>query len=190
MRRLRAALVSTAAAGALLAAGCAPSDATLTENVKAKLASDETVKTADIQVETNDRVVTLSGTVESQAVKERAVTLARGTGRVENVVDQLTVKEPAPTTGTFPPGPGGTGHEGMERGAARMDHERMASEVRQRFRADDMIRMRNIEVAMREDGVVMLSGRVASEAERQRAIDIARRTPGVSRVDDRMQVRR
>lgn len=54
------------------------------------------------------KVVTLSGTVDSPVVKERAVAVARQTDGVADVVDQLTIKE----QGSGP----GFGHEMMEKG--------------------------------------------------------------------------
>ena len=56
------------------------------------------------------KVVTLSGTVDTPAVKERAVAVARGTDGVADVVDQITVKQQASGHG---PGPG---HEMMGKG--------------------------------------------------------------------------
>jgi|GEM_PF-7001404 len=95
-------------AAAVIIAGCGPSDATIDTNIKQKLATDETVKTAPIEVSTQKKVVTLSGTVDSQEVKDRAITLARQVEGVTNVLDQITVSQQTP-------GPN-TGHEMMKNG--------------------------------------------------------------------------
>lgn len=79
------------AAAIAMAAACSASDPGVTTAVKAKLAADETVKAYQIDVDTNGGVVTLSGVVETQAAKDRAVQLARETDGVSSVEDRLTV---------------------------------------------------------------------------------------------------
>ena len=65
------------------------SDATLTAKVKAALGNDELVKARNIDVDTMRGVVTLNGTVNSAAEKERALSLARNVEGVSNVRDNL-----------------------------------------------------------------------------------------------------
>ena len=81
------------ALAAVLASGvaCAASDPGVTTAVKSKLAADDTVKAYQIDVDTNGGVVTLNGTVPSQAAKDRAVQLARETDGVSSVDDRLVV---------------------------------------------------------------------------------------------------
>ena len=67
-------------------------DGSLTAKIKSKMALDDTVKAADIHVDTSNGVVTLRGTVHSEAEHTRAVQLARETAGVTNVVDKLTVR--------------------------------------------------------------------------------------------------
>ena len=172
--------------GALIISGCGPSDTKLSAQVKEKLAADNTVKVAQIDVDTKDRVVTLSGTVDTQAVKERAVTLARDTNRVTDVVDHLVVKEQASTAGAWPPGPA-MGHEGVERGM--MSDSGIMAAVRDRLMADSTLARLNIAVDAR-DGTVSLSGRVSREAERTHAVELARQTRGVRRVVDKLEIGR
>ena len=83
------------------AVGCSPSDADTSTKVKANLTADETVKAARIDVGVQKKVVTLSGAVDTSAVKERAVEVARKTDGVTEVVDKLTINER-----TFGPGVG------------------------------------------------------------------------------------
>lgn len=65
-------------------------DAALTAKIKSKMALDDVVKAAAIDVDTNDGVVTLTGAVASETVRERAVRLARETEGVSTVRDRLT----------------------------------------------------------------------------------------------------
>ncbi len=102
---------------AVIAVGCGPTDAGIGTKVKTNLAADETVKAAQIDVGVQKKVVTLSGTVDTPAVKERAVAVARGTDGVANVVDQINIKQQG-----FGHGPG-HGGEMMEKGMKEgMDH--------------------------------------------------------------------
>jgi hypothetical protein len=63
----------------------------LTAKIKAKMALDDGVKAAKIDVDTAGSVVTLSGRVGSEAERARAVQLARETDGVTSVVDELVV---------------------------------------------------------------------------------------------------
>jgi hyperosmotically inducible protein len=67
-------------------------DAGITSAVKAKLIGDREVHSMDVHVETDNRVVTLTGSVRSEAERANAVRLARDTSGVKSVVDKLTVK--------------------------------------------------------------------------------------------------
>lgn len=67
------------------------SDGSLTAKIKSKMTLDDLVKARSIDVSTTDGVVTLKGTVTSQAEHDRAVQLARETAGVKKVVDNLTV---------------------------------------------------------------------------------------------------
>jgi len=90
------------AAGLVFTAACSQTDAGVTTAVKTKMASDDSVKASEINVDTHNHVVTLNGTVGSQAEKERAVTIARNTKGVSSVVDDLTVGAvPAATSGAY-----------------------------------------------------------------------------------------
>jgi osmotically-inducible protein OsmY len=94
----RFAILLSAAAFAVTAA-CSQTDAGITTAVKSKMATDDTVKASEINVDTHNHVVTLNGTVGSQTEKERAVMIARNTKGVTSVVDDLTVG-PVATSGT------------------------------------------------------------------------------------------
>ena len=65
----------------------------LTLKIKSKMALDDMVKARTIDVDTTGSVVTLTGTVESNQERERAVQLARETVGVTNVVNKLQVKQ-------------------------------------------------------------------------------------------------
>jgi osmotically-inducible protein OsmY len=66
----------------------------LTTKIKSKMALDDSVKARTISVDTEGSVVTLTGTVGSNAERDRAVRLAKETDGVTKVVDKLEVKKP------------------------------------------------------------------------------------------------
>ena len=78
---------------------CSQSDAGITTAVKSKLAADDTVKAYKVDVDTHNKVVTLSGDVDTSAQREHAVMIARNTKGVADVIDQLRVSPTAATTG-------------------------------------------------------------------------------------------
>jgi len=65
----------------------------LLSSLKAKFLADSTVRSADISVDTNNGVVTLSGTAPSPAAHTLAVEMARNTDGVKRVEDQIKVLE-------------------------------------------------------------------------------------------------
>lgn len=67
-------------------------DGALTAKIKSKMTLDDTLKASRIDVDTSNRVVTLNGTVASEAQRERALQLARETNGVKQVVDRLTIR--------------------------------------------------------------------------------------------------
>jgi len=96
---------------AAICAGCAQSDAGITTKVKAKLESDRAVSSpTQIQVATNGKVVTLTGTAANDEEKAHVIQVAKSTEGVRDVVDQITVSAPAaPAPNTDPNAPAATG---------------------------------------------------------------------------------
>ena len=78
---------------------CSQSDAGIPTAVKSKLAADDTVKAYKVDVDTHNKVVTLSGDVDTRAQREHAVMIARNTKGVTDVIDQLRVSPTAATSG-------------------------------------------------------------------------------------------
>ena len=69
--------------------GATLEEAALTTKIKAKMALDDVVKARSIDVTTRGTTVTLSGVVESKAEHDRAMTLARETEGVTDVIDDM-----------------------------------------------------------------------------------------------------
>jgi hyperosmotically inducible protein len=166
---------------ALLVVGCSQSDSGITTSVKSKLIADDMVKARKIDVTTNDRVVTLTGTVQSPMEENRALEIARDTNGVADVVDKMSVMsgEPgaAPTAGleTVP---------GV-RGA--VSDTAITSDVKARLLADADVSGLKIDVDTR-DGVVTLSGTVTSPVQKSRAVEVAGKADNVVRIEDNLLV--
>jgi osmotically-inducible protein OsmY len=69
----------------------AVANASLTTKIKAKMALDDTIEAAAIDIDSEGSTVTLSGSVRSEAERSRALQLARETEGVTQVVDRLRV---------------------------------------------------------------------------------------------------
>lgn len=90
-RETGAKIGETVAVGAAQAQD-ALSDGAVTAKIKSKMALDDTVKALAIDVDTDNGVVTLSGSVTSPTEKAKAVQLARETAGVTSVVDRLVIR--------------------------------------------------------------------------------------------------
>jgi osmotically-inducible protein OsmY len=77
-------------------------NAALTTKVKAALLADELVKGTQINVDSNNGVVTLSGAVDSPAHMQKAEQIAKGVSGVTRVQNNLNAPTTT-TTGSTPP---------------------------------------------------------------------------------------
>ena len=139
-------------------------DSTITAKVKAALVDHDSIKSTDISVKTDQKVVTLSGFVESQAQAEEAVKVAKGVEGVTSVSDKLHVRDSKDTSVK--------GYAG---------DTAITSEVKAKLLADDIVPSRKVKVET-TDGVVQLSGTVDSQAQSDRAESIAKAIDGVKSV--------
>ena len=73
-------------------AGNAMDDGAITAKVKTALLADPEVKGLQIDVDTKNGVVTLKGTADKPANRDRAVQIAKDTSGVKSVDSQLVVK--------------------------------------------------------------------------------------------------
>jgi hyperosmotically inducible protein len=165
---------------AALAVGCGETDAGLTTAVKARLAADETVSAYQIDVDTEDGVVTLTGTVDSIAAETAALRVAGETAGVTRVVNQMNIDSAA-----------GFGEEmGDMAGAAvaATSDAMITAAVKSKMLVDTTVSGLKVDVET-ADGVVTLRGTVANAGERDRAVAVARTIAGVRDVQDELDVR-
>src|SRR5262245_41297081 len=204
-------------AGALaMTVACAQTDAGITSAVKMKMASDDTVKASEINVDTHNHVVTLNGTVGSNAERERAVMIARNTNGVNSVIDDLRVG-PVATSGqadrdrdadrdrNYSESAKQTARDAKEKTETTAHDAKVKSEhaaektgevlsdaaitsaVKTKFLAEPGVPGTSINVDT-NNHVVTLTGTVKTKAEAEKAMSIARETKGVKRVVNHLKV--
>ena len=71
----------------------------LEERVDSALAADDSVGIWRFAIDNRDGTVTLSATVPTQAIRQRAIRLAAGTPGVTDVIDRIVVQAPAKSPG-------------------------------------------------------------------------------------------
>ncbi|HDS1153973.1 TPA: molecular chaperone OsmY [Pluralibacter gergoviae] len=146
-------------------------DSSITAKVKAALVDHDSIKSTDISVKTEKKVVTLSGFVTSQQQAEEAVKVAKGVEGVTSVSDKLHVRDSKSQSMKGYAGDTAT-----------------TSEVKAKLLADDVVPSRHIKVET-TDGVVQLSGTVKSAAQSERAESIAKAVDGVKSVKNDIKVK-
>jgi hyperosmotically inducible protein len=90
--RAAGAEIGEKAAVAATRVGQSLEEGSLTAKIKAKMVLDDLVKARSINVSTEGTTVTLTGTVQSQPERDRALSLARETDGVTRVIDRLDVR--------------------------------------------------------------------------------------------------
>jgi osmotically-inducible protein OsmY len=195
-------------AAAIFTVACAQTDAGITTNVKTKLAADDTVKAYQVDVDTRNGVVTLSGAVQTAAAKEQAIRIARETDGVRDVVDQLRVDEAAATAGVDVDVDNDLERradragdaikeetseaadkigDAADRTGAVITDAAITSAVKAKFLADTTVKGLKIDVDT-NGGMVTLNGTVSSRAEADRATMLARNTDGVKGVHSNLKI--
>jgi hyperosmotically inducible periplasmic protein len=155
-------------------------DAEITARIQSKYFVDDDVKARDIDIDTSNRVVTLSGTVDSERAHREAVRLARRTSGVADVRDQLKVEKAVATSGRRDSGTSL---------ADKIEDAWITTKIQSRYWIDERVKGHNIDVTTK-NGVVTLAGEVDSQEARQQALDLARDTDGVTRVVDQLNIKR
>lgn len=144
-------------------------DAAVTAKVKADLIKDDTVKATEIQVETTEGVVQLSGFVGSEEARQRAEQLAKSIEGVKSVRNDLAVRSTQQSAGQY------------------VDDATITTKVKAALLADDEVKGLSINVET-SGGTVQLTGSAKSDSERQRAEQLAKTVEGVTSVQNSIAV--
>lgn len=163
-------------AGLFAVAGCASSmvpertqksDSGITSVVETSLEANEGVKAGQVEVQTREGVVFLTGVVDTVEARSEVARVAWGTEGVRGVNNDLTVGER--TVGKW------------------IDDVMISSKVKSQLIANTLIRAGDIDVSSSQ-GVVTLIGRVSSQVVKTDAERIARATKGVTNVNNELSV--
>lgn len=146
-------------------------DSTITARVKAALIDHKDISSGGISVKTENKVVTLSGTVGSAEQHNKALSVATAVEGVASVDDKLSVQNDKSVS-----------LKGYAGDTA------VTSEIKAKLLADDIVPSRNVKVET-TDGVVRLSGTVASSKQSERAEEIAQTVSGVKSVKNDLSVK-
>jgi hyperosmotically inducible protein len=93
MFRIFAVLMVLATAGVCLAQNKLLTDNAINDQVRIRLSGDREVKGAALNVEVKEGVVTLTGTLETNRLKDKATKLAKKVKGVKKVVNNIEVKK-------------------------------------------------------------------------------------------------
>jgi osmotically-inducible protein OsmY len=164
-------------------------DATITASVKTKLLADERTKGFDINVDTRNGTVILSGGADTQAAKLAAGEVASSADGVILIDNQLIVAESGTperieantATASGELRAAVAGNESMGEAGDGISDAWITSKVKTQLLADQDIKGTEITVQTR-DKVVTLSGTAGTAAARAKAIEIAQATEGVNSV--------
>ena len=177
MKRILLVAASALAGVALIAlTGCKSSmvpqgvqhaDSGITSVIQASLEANDKVKARQVDVLTRERVVYLTGVVDTEAARQEAARVAWRTEGVDGVVNDLTVGER--TVGSW------------------VDDVMISSKVKSKLIANSEIKAGDIDVSSSQ-GVVTLIGRVSSDTIKSTAERIARGTKGVTDVRNELIV--
>jgi len=177
MKSTLAVWAGTLVGGGLLAlAGCASStvpkgtqhdDSGITSVIEASLEANDKVKARQVEVQTRESLVYLTGVVDTEEARREAGRVAWRTQGVDGVVNDLTVGER--TVGSW------------------VDDVMISSKVKSKLITNSEIEAGDIDVSSSQ-GVVSLIGRVTSQQIKSDAERIARATSGVTDVNNELLV--
>ena len=156
--------------------GAAIDDTGITAKIKQRLASDDRLKGTDVGVETNNGVVTLSGTSTTAEGKSAAEELARTVAEVKGVDNKINSPSQVDEMAS-------KAEHAAENAGAAVSDAAITTQIKAKLAADDTVKATSIKVQTNQ-GVVTLSGEVVSRDARERAVGLAKTIDGVKSVDD------
>lgn len=142
-------------------------DAVITAKIEAKLTADPEVSAFNVDVDTEDGVVRLSGVVKQKRARREAADLARNTQGVRRVINDITIGEMT--------------------ASERFDDASITVKVKAKLTADPEVNPFKIDVDT-DQGVVTLSGRVSSAKVKREAEQLSKSVEGVKSVHNRLKV--
>jgi hyperosmotically inducible protein len=164
-------------------------DGWITFKIHSTFVPEAVLEGSDIDVTTRAGVVTLAGTVPTEAGRTRAVAIAKATDGVKSVTDSLRVA-PAGGGATDTAAAAAAGARDVAKSAGRSINDGwIKSKIYAQFLTDwTVFEDSDIDIDV-TGGAVALNGTVRSDAARSRAVAVAKATDGVKSVKDNLKVK-
>jgi hyperosmotically inducible protein len=155
-------------------------DGWITVKIHSAYVPDSVLEGSDIDVTTRAGVVTLAGTVPSEASRARAISIAKSTDGVKSVTDSLRIAPAKSMTADA---------KSTAKSAGRSVNDGwIKSKIYAQFLTDwNVFEDSDIDIDV-TNGVVALNGTVKTPAAKTRAEAIAKATDGVKSVNDHLKV--
>lgn len=157
-------------------------DAAITSSIKTKYAAEPNTSALKIIVETHQGVVTLAGTVPTQAEKAKAEEIARGTGGVASVVNQIEVNPRTISTTNIEQ----KVDDAAKAVGAGINDAGILARIKAKYVTEGILGT-NVDV---KEGVATLKGEVTGAAVKEKAVALARETEGVKSVVNQLTVKK
>lgn len=172
-------------------------DGWLIMKVHSEMLDEDVLDGSNIDVDVKSGVVTLQGTVPSEAARARAIAVTKANDGVKNVVDQLKIAPPQKgTMAKAGDKAQSTGEKAADTTASaanktgrKIDDGWIKSKIYAQYMADwnTILDDSNIDVDVK-DNVVTLNGTVKSNEAKAKAVSVAKATDGVKSVRDNLRV--
>jgi hyperosmotically inducible protein len=146
-------------------------DKVVLSKVKSALVSDDTTDAGEINVEVHKGIVQLNGFVDSEKEKARAAEVAQAVSGVKGVENNLAIKQGKHTAGQV------------------MDDSALTAKVKSALIDDPATKAGDIKVETRQ-GVVQLSGFVATQEAKDAATKVAQAVEGVKSVQNGLTIKK
>jgi len=143
-------------------------DSTITARINQAMIKDDVVKAHQIDVDTVDGHVTLTGVVKTRKESQRAIQIASHEAGVKSVRNNLQI--------------------GEKTWGESFNDKWLGSKIKSKLVAEPEIRSLNIDVDVHK-GIVTLTGVVGDRYQKKRAMEIARTTEGTRKVVDNLSVK-
>ena len=160
--------------------GNAITDSWITMKIHSQFIPEDALEGSDIDVDTAAGVVTLKGTVPTEAARARAIALSKATDSVKSVKDQLRIGRPE---GAAEAAKGATGTAGRA-----VTDGWIKSKIYSQYLTEDALDDSDLDIDVTR-GAVVLNGTVKNEAGRARAAEIAKATDGVKSVKNNLKIK-
>ncbi len=170
--------------------GNAISDSWITLKVHSQFVPEDTLSDSDIDVDTKSGVVTLNGTVVSEAGRAKAIAIAKATDGVNAVTDNLKVAPAADMTASAKAAGEKAGDKTRDvagtTGKAVTDGW-IKSKIASQFVTEDLLDKSDIDIDVSK-GAVELNGAVRTMEAKNKASAIVKGTDGVKGVQNNLKI--